>query len=102
MEKITIQYIWATLFNAVAIGMSLQGYYPFGIVLLLLGLYFPFRELVNTTFIRTKTIRNFTNVKRFRYFFLISLGPMGLVIGPQFGIITIMGFIASVYLDSKK
>lgn len=102
MEKLSIKYIWATLFNTVAIGMSLQGFYPFGIVLLLLGLYFPYRDLVNSTYIKTKTLKKLNDRKRFSYFFLVTLGALALVIAPQLGIITLMGFIAAVYLDSQK
>lgn len=102
MEKLSIKYIWATLFNAVAIGMSLQGFYPFGIVLLLLGLYFPYRDLVNSTFIKTKTLKKLNDKKKFFYFLSVSLGALALVIAPQLGIITLLGFIAAVYLDTQK
>lgn len=102
MAKLTIQYLWTVIFTTIALALGIQGYYPISVLIILMGIYWPLRELVNDAFKRILQEYNKHDFVKVGMFAAIALGPLMFLYDPKFVYLAGVGLVVSVYLDVTK
>lgn len=98
-KSLTIQYLWTVIFTAIALALGIQGYYPISVLIILMGIYWPLRELVNDAFKRILQEYDKPDLLRVGMFTAIALGPLMYLYDPRFVFLAALGLVVSVYLD---